>query len=494
MCPNASTTPFPIGEGLSARLDSAAREHAERVARALRGQEPRPRPARAFGDRVSSGVGPAPSLFLEDHHEIRLFESLGNHSYSYRALLLAGSGDQVAIGVGRTPAFERYCAETLGLGEPEILVPGASNPGASLAGRCARDPGLLDRVSALASGYGELNVIPYMGTGGVWALAGAIAERSGARVRVAAPLPWLTRCTNDKIWFGHCVERLLGSSATPRSWAVPGSAMLASRVASLARRHATLVVKVPDSASSKGNLVLDARSVEGQSLAELREWLLRMMARSGWRGLFPVQLAAWEQPVLASPSAHLWIPQPSDGDPIVEGIFEQRLIGRQGLFAGAAPSALPCAWQERIAGEALLIGILLQNLGYFGRCSFDAILVGAELDAAVLHWLECNGRWGGVSLPMTLAARLFGDWRRQPFVIADRRWQSRSRHDVADILDALQGQLYVCAGAPVGCVILSPSPLEAGTGYEIMVFADSTDSAVERCRRLGAYLEQLLQS
>ena len=44
----------------------------------------------------------------------------------------------------------------------------------------------------------------------------------------------------------------------------------------------------------------------------------------------------------------------------------------------------------------------------------DAILIGESLADARLHWIECNGRWGGVSIPMTLANRLTGDWARHP--------------------------------------------------------------------------------
>ncbi len=111
------------------------------------------------------------------------------------------------------------------------------------------------------------------------------------------------------------------------------------------------------------------------------------------------------------PSVHLWVPTTSQGLPIVEGIFDQVTVGETAVFSGAEPSRVPARWQQRLAQEAAWLGLLFQRLGYYGRCSFDSILVGRNYERATLHWVECNGRWGGVSIPMTLANRLLGDWR-----------------------------------------------------------------------------------
>ncbi|MDH3450993.1 MAG: hypothetical protein OEN20_01140, partial [Gammaproteobacteria bacterium] len=343
-----------------------------------------------------------------------------------------------------------------------------------------------------ARNHGGLSVVPYMGSGGVWALAGAVAARAGVPVHVCAPPPRLTRSVNDKIWFAECVDRLIGKQAIPSAWPVSSTAMLAARVAALVRDHASLVVKLPDSASSKGNVLLDAASVAGRPLGELRQYLSALMREAGWRGSLPVLLSAWEQPVLVSPSVHLWIPRTGCGYPIVEAIFEQQLTGAVGFFAGAVPTALPTTWQQRLTEEAALLGVLFQRLGYVGRCSFDAILVGTDLAGAALHWIECNGRWGGVSLPVTLAARLFGDWRTRPFVIAEQSGLHGSPHDLREIIAELKDELLVADGEPAGAVILSPSHQEMGSGYEIMVFADDIDTASRDAARIGAILQRIL--
>ena len=121
-----------------------------------------------------------------------------------------------------------------------------------------------------------------------------------------------------------------------------------------------------------------------------------------------------------SPSVQLWIPGRDAGAPVVEAIFDQSLRSLEGEFVGAVPSGLPEAWQLRLATEAALLGCLLQELGYFGRCSLDAVLVGEDLASCALHWVECNARWGGTSIPLTLVNRLVGDARRAPFVIVQQ--------------------------------------------------------------------------
>ncbi len=463
-----------------------------RVARSMTDADPGLAAPSPVGPGVRAGVGPGPNLLIEDHHWIRLFALRGNQLYSYRALLLARAGDMAAIGEARSPTFERYCADTLRLGAAEILQPAPGRVKDSLAARCVRDAAMTDHIARRARREGGLNIIPYMGTAGVWGLAAALAARSGVPVHVAAPVPGLVRRANDKLWFTDCVNRLVGNQAVPRTWSVFGSAMLAARVAALARSSASVVVKLPDSASSKGNFVLESASLSALSVAELRRRLIALMRRAGWRNEFPVLVSAWEGPVLVSPSVHLWIPGADEGDPLVEAVFDQRVIGRSGVFCGAVPSTLPSCWRQRVAREAALLGLLFQSLGYVGRCSFDAIVVGTAFDRATLHWIECNGRWGGVSVPMTLAARLFGDWHRSPFVIVERADLGYSPRRLEPLLRALGPELYVAGGPPAGAVILSPSPLEAGTGYELMVFDEDVPGALERARRIDARIEDVL--
>ncbi len=445
---------------------------------------------KGFGPRVSAGLGPWPALVLEDHSAIRLFEDAGNLMYSYRALLLAGAGDLVVIGVPRSESFERYCRECLNLGRVRVLVPYDDAVGKSITRRCLDDPELIERSADLARRSGGLNVTPYMGTGVTWLLAARIASCAECEVCVAAPPPRLTRRSNDKLWFAERVKELFGGAALPPSHPVFGLTALAARVADLARRHETVAIKLPDSASSEGNMVLDIGRTVLASPGRLRADLEDRLRGVGWLGRYPILVTAWEQPLLASPSAQLWIPPRNQGEVVVEGIFDQTVTGTARVFAGAAPTALSGPWQDRIAQEAGRMGYLFQRLGYVGRCSFDAIVVGVDEARADLHWVECNGRWGGTSIPMTLANRLTGDWRRKPFVVIERDDLSGPARPLDSFLEEYAEDLYLPGRQSRGAVVLSPGQIERGSGFEVMVLGDTLEEARGQAESLYARLSE----
>ena len=445
--------------------------HLERLAERIRKQEPNLGNTLPFGGRVRPGFRDGPSLVIEDHSWIELFETVGDVSYSYRACILAGDGDLVAVGIGRCPAFEDYCRTTLGLGDFEVISPSRQAPKESLSLRCARDPRLVDRIAAKARKFGGLNVLPYMGTGGIWHLAGRIAEASGMPVAVAAPPPSLTRRVNNKLWFRRCIKEAFGRSAQPESFETYGLAGLIKQASILARRNAGIAVKLPASASSAGNILLDARDFAAMPAGRLREQIDAQLRLAGWRGDYPLMVTAWESPVLSSPSVQLWIPLAQEGDVVVEGIFDQALSGPAAEFVGAVPTTLRESLCRRLADEAAALGCLFQKLGYFGRCSFDAIIVGETEETAQVHWIECNGRWGGTSIPMTLANRLIGDWSRAYVLIAERNDFPGPPWPFADFCGDM-GDLLLRRGGPAqGIAALSPSRIEAGTGYELLVLA-----------------------
>lgn len=467
------TAAITVIEQIPVVLDECERKRITDIGRRLLAAEPTLNATAAFGSLVTSGLGPWPAVVIEDHSAIALFEESGDWPYSYRSLLLAADGDIVLIGVPRIEAFEDYCRDFLKLGRVRILCPRSVASPRSLAQRAAEDDALITQLAERARDEGGLNLITYMGTGHVWKLAGRIASASQRPVCVAAPPPRLTRRVNDKSWFTDRLIDVLGPRAAPPATAVYNLSGLASQVSRFASSYPNVAVKLPDSASSAGNLVFDSRTLRQSSLRLVGETLRERLADISWDGGFPLIVTAWEQPVLASPSAQLWIPVPDDGTPIVEGIFDQTIIGETAAFSGATPSALSPDWQNRAAIEAVKLGTLFQALGYFGRCSFDAILVGDDGKPEELHWVECNGRWGGVSIPMTLTNRLTGDWTRLPPVIIGVDGLSGRARPLQEIISGFRDDLYRCDTRPIGLVILSPGRLVAGTGYEAMILESS---------------------
>jgi hypothetical protein len=457
----------------------------EALAEKLKREEPNLANTTPFGDRVSAGLAPYPSLVLEDHSWITLYETVGDVSYSYRACMLAGDDDVVVVGIERCPAFEDYCRHTLGFGDFDIVSPPSQRNGRTLAVRCAQDPNFVQLIAERARRSGGLNVVPYMGTGGTWHLAGCIARASGVPVTVAAPPPQLTRRVNDKIWFSRCVREALGSRAQPRTFAAYGLTTVLKEVSLLARRDAAVAVKLPSSASSSGNLILDTSAFRRLSLRRQRQELETVLKGTGWRGDFPLLVSTWESPVLASPSVQLWIPGADEGEVVVEGIFDQILAAPSFAFCGAAPTRLVRTLQERLVNEAAALGFLFQRLGYFGRCSLDSILVGVSESEAQIHWVECNGRWGGTSIPMTVGNRLVGDWARVPLAICERSDDRAPSWLFDDFCRDMDAHLFRQGGPPAGAVVLTPSRIESGAGYEFLVFGRDPDDLHTRVQALA---------
>ena len=479
--------PEPEEIGIAHRLDAARENELRRCAQSLRASEPALAILSPYEPSLRGEILDAPSLVIEDHGGIRLFEHSGDEAYSYRALLLAGDDDLVAIGVRRREAFEAYCREWLGLGRPRVLVPAQARDDDPLAIRCAKDDDFVAAASSHAETHGGLNILPYMGNRPAWELAAKIAGHCRAPVRMIAPPPRLTRRVNDKTWFARLLRSVLGEAALPPERKAENFTGLCRYAAELAATCPRIVVKLPDSASAAGNLVLESGSIHGLSLHTLYRQLRKRLLALGWNGGFPLQVAAWERPLAGSPSVQLWIPLAAREDPLVEALFEQHSRGQTGEFDGARPCRLEKELQTRIEAQASEIGRVLQHLGYFGRCSLDAILVDSGNGKQQLHWVECNGRWGGVSLPLSLNRRL-DRGSRMPFVVIEEAHQQLPPRSFDRVIQDLEPGLYRAGLRDSGAVLLSPGRLLDGRGFEIMVRAPEIEAAA----RTAADIAELL--
>jgi len=468
-------TPFARPE-----FSDADRARLDAIASRLLAEEPALRATSAFGNRVTSGIAAAgPALVFEDHSALGLYWRRQIVWGEYRALLLAGDGDFIAIGEHPDPAFENYCREILELGAVERLVPDAGQtPLVRLGARILKDANVMNRLIDAAQRHGVISLVPYYGNGGCWALGREIAARSGAEVRIASAPPRLTARVNDKLWFADRVADLLGRRARPMTYYAYGPAALAAMLRTLAARHERVIVKVPDSAGSLGNLPLDSEQIRSRPLAELRSWLMETLASLHWEGGWPLLVGVWDSPAIGSPSVQTWIPDLADGPPVIEGVFDQIVQGPRGRFVGSAPAELPSRWIEALVRESGLLAGLLQRLGYFGRCSFDAVLAGRSPDEAELHWIECNGRWGGVSIPMTLANRLVGDWRNRPFVVVQREVGPLPRLTVDQAIDRLGDHLFRPeSNDNEGAVFLTPRLMAEARGLHFLALGRTAERA-----------------
>ena len=109
-----------------------------------------------------------------------------------------------------------------------------------------------------------------------------------------------------------------------------------------------------------------------------------------------------------------------------------------------------------------------------------------------MHWVDANGRWGGVSIAMTAANRLVGDWQRRPFVIVQRSRLQMPPRPAPAVLDDI-GPAAVFPGPSdgrTGTVVLAPCRLVEGTGMNLMVLAGDVataeaDAETVKARLLG---------
>ena len=484
---------LPIVARPSIDVDEDTRESIRRLARRLRSEEPALTATEPFGSVVKQGFGLGPTVLLEDHSVIALADKYGDSCLEYRSLFLAADGDIMIVGGNRDRAFERYALDLLGLSDVEILCPDWSGSGQplSLAERCIYDPSVFSTLVEAARRADGITLLPYMGSGHVWALGCAIAKEAQRTVHIASAAPRLVRRVNDKLWFAQRVTELLGHRALPKTLSAYGPAALSGQVHALLRGSDRVVVKLPDSSGAEGNLVVDAASLRDLPIDQLHDRLVDLLHSLGWRDGYPLAVGVWDSPVCDSPSAQIWIPKLEEGPPAVQAIFSQVVTGERGEFIGAMASSLPEDWQLRLAREALLLSTLFQELGYFGQCSFDAIIAGPDLDRAQLHWLECNGRWGGVSIPLVMANRLNGSWQERPLVIVQNTRRTTRRFETfSSVLSVLDDVLYDADTDRAGVVPLTPSCYVEGTGVHFVAFGQSTEDSKAISERASYLLSE----
>lgn len=395
-----------------------------------------------------SGAGPAggarvPVLSLDDYSHIPYVETVvGVPWYQYRARLRCGDGDLYAVARPDIEGYEAYNRECLGLGSTRLirLEPGPSD--LRLAQRLRHSSEAFASLCREARAAGGLLLHPYMGIEPVWELAEAVGREARAPVNVLAPLPHVTRLANDKVCFSEIVEGLFGADAL--SWRVASAdpAVLTERLREAARRSEAVALKMPSCASGMGNRVFRGDAVRGMSPRDVRLLVDRFLEEKEWDGRERVLAVVWHRDVLESPSAQCWIPPLGEGEPEVEEVFQQLLIGDEGVFEGAMLSALPRRIRHDLMVKSHLICRLLQRLGYVGRCSFDALAVGGTLSEASIKFVECNGRWGGTSTPMHLMKRVFGDFRRVPYMAQDYVDPRLRGLEFRHLLEVFDGHLY----------------------------------------------------
>jgi hypothetical protein len=469
---------LPIVGHFEPRVTRDERAQAVRLAEAMRCAQPELEIPEQFRPHVANRLHDVPALHLDDLSAIPMLDRDGSVLFLQgRAALRAGDGDFVATCTGACPVFEDYCRDRLGLGAPQWLHPRPDGAPARVALSCWEDRAVRRELvrELRARRLGAIH--PHMGTTDVWELAALLHGASRRPLQVIAPPPGLTAWVNNKLAFADVVRRLLGEDRIPRTEIAPSLAILSAKVRDLAESCPAISLKLPDSAGGGGTLVLEGARYRGRPLATIRDALKARLRGLRWHGQSDLLVGGWETSVLSSPSAQLWIPPRGEGDPIVEGLYEQWLEGPEQNFVGCRPAALPDEVVGALVHDCWLLGVLFQALGYVGRCSFDAILIGERLEACRVEFAECNGRWGGTSGPMTLVNRLVGDWKAHPYAVRECTVPGLERCTFADVLDHAGEDLFDARTGRGRLVFFNPARIAAQAGLDVLAFGATWDDA-----------------
>ena len=429
-------------------------------------------------DLVPETIGDEAAFHLDDWSEIQQVSTMEDPTpLQDRARLRAVTGDVVAAMVPPLDDYEAYCQDCLGLGAVQWLHPRLSRSPANVATACWEDRVVRRKLLHALRDKAWLYLHPHMGTQAAWGLAALLRESSHRPVKVIAPPPGVTRLLNDKAEFANLVMHLFGPTAVPTTVAVWDAAHAAAEIRALSPHVNTIGVKLPSAAGGDGNLLVSAADLREHTLTEITAELKQLLPRWDWQPGEKLVVNVWRKNTIAAPSVQVWIPPRQDGEPVVEGLFWQRIVGRTGHFAGSQPVTARTEFHERITRPCWLLARFCQQLGYIGRCSFDLILVGESLDDACAEFVECNGRWGGTSLPMTLLNQVFGDWNARSFtnrifqLPAERHWS------FAELQRTLGESLFDRRTGQGHYIVYNPSRLTAVSVASIIALGDSPEEA-----------------
>ena len=231
-----------------------------------------------------------------------------------------------------------------------------------------------------------------------------------------------------------------------------------------------------DCTAGGGTQIFDCSMLRGLTFEAVVAIVTDFLRESRWDGEAPLMVIQW-LPAQMSPSIQLWIPPPPS--PVVcEGVFEQQFFpSNETRFAGGVLADLPDPIHRPLVDQGILIGTLLQRLGYRGRCSMDSIVLDCDSDTPRIYFIECNARWGGISIPMTLMNRVLGYDHDRRYICAaneDSRFRGMGFSELRTIL---KDYLYPAMGEQRGIVMYNIECLESSDRFDIVSFAEARLSA-----------------
>ena len=231
----------------------------ERLAEELRRERPELGLKEEFRPLLPRVLGGAPTLHLDDLSEIPMLDRDGSLLFMQERACLRRRGRSHGLQRFAGNRVRILCPRPARTGLGRVAQPTASPQRPAPASiRLLGGPGHPAPACPLApAGRTDLSPPPHGDLLGLGP-GGAVHRASRRPVKVIAPPPGVARWANHKETFAETVTRLFGPAWRPRFAAAANYATLSHWVAVLAAASRVLVLKLPDSAGGRGNVVLDA--------------------------------------------------------------------------------------------------------------------------------------------------------------------------------------------------------------------------------------------
>jgi hypothetical protein len=443
---------------------------------------------------------PSPSttlVLIDDLSAIAHVERIKNvGTYSSRAFTRARQGDIVLASLEPTKGYHDYIDHRLGLGNSHFVFVPPYDPERNyyLFESLKRDRSARDKILAYAPPDEDLVIHPYMGSYGAWDIAALLSEARQQPVKVMGPLPKASQIANNKNDLLSLVRELCGNAHVIDHEEINNRDRLEAALEEKILQFEQLVIRFPGSAGGMTTELVKRADILDRK-GDFRTFIDSYLKTYGWEeGKENLQVSGWEPQVIMAPSSHLWIPPETDQLPVFEEVLLQSFSKDNPLmFAGSRVADLPASITMKIGKLTLIMGRALQKLGYVGRCSFDFILCGPSIEKGVVKFVECNGRWGGASTPMTLMNRIFGDHRKHAYVhsilqVSDFQGLSFERfvERFDDILfDRRTGKGYA--------IVYNVALLESHGQLDLIIIGDSYEEAKQRMERFESLVSQRMK-
>ncbi len=419
-----------------------------------------------------------PVLHLEDITGIPFLDGIsGVEEYQHRARVRAGDGDLFAAGTSPADGYETYNRQLLNLGETEFLAASDPDDPKAVARACSSGDAF-QRLQQVCTERGGLLIHPYMAIDSVWQLARKLQQSTDQPVSVLGPPPPALWVANDKSHFSRVVSESLSDDWLVDTRRSNDPDTLADALGDMAQHCDHVGLKRTRCASAMGNAVFDAHDLRDLSSTKLRSLVDDFLQRTRWTPDEDVLVVEWRTTDL-SPSTQLWIPPLDQGEPVLEGVYEQLLDGPEKVFLGSRPSTLPDPVNQAIGEASLQVSAVFQALGYVGRCSFDFIITGDLHGAFHASFTECNGRWGGTSTPMHLVDRLLDFPDSRPAYVATDYYLPDPLIGMTfgDLVEALGNHLFDPDTGDGRFILYNVGPLNECGKFDIISLGDDPEDA-----------------